>query len=73
VVLVGQLAIGNQRSSSIGEDETIVRLGPGDTFGELALQEHSHRTATVRVQQPSRLLRLSSLDFQRLVVEVVRA
>ena len=73
VVLEGELAVCKHRSSSIGEDETIVRLGPGDTFGELSLLENAHRTATVQVVRACRLLRLASRDFQRLVVEVVGA
>jgi len=73
VVLDGQLAVCKHRSSPSGEDETIVRLGAGDTFGELALLENSHRTATIRALQACRLLRLSSFDFQRQVVEVMGA
>ena len=41
-------------------------LGPGDTFGEIALVLTGQRTATVVARTPMRLLSLSDHDFQRI-------
>lgn len=60
-----------------GEDgEAIQLLGPGDTFGEIALVLTGQRTATVVSRTPMRLLSLAGQDFERIrprVPELERA
>jgi CRP-like cAMP-binding protein len=45
-------------------------LGPGDTFGEIALVLTGQRTATVLARTPMRLLSLAGQDFERIRVRV---
>jgi len=45
-------------------------LGPGDTFGEIALVLTGQRTATVVARTPLRLLSLSGQDFGRIRARV---
>jgi CRP-like cAMP-binding protein len=46
--------------------EEVETLGPGDTFGEIALLLTGQRTATVVARTPMRLLSLSGQDFERI-------
>jgi CRP-like cAMP-binding protein len=50
--------------------ESTPRLGPGDTFGEIAPLLTGQRTATVAARTPMRLLLLSDQDFQRIRARV---
>jgi CRP-like cAMP-binding protein len=45
-------------------------LGPGDTFGEIALLLTGQRTATVEARTPMRLISLSGHDFERIRARV---
>jgi CRP-like cAMP-binding protein len=46
--------------------ETTETLGPGDTFGEIALLLTGERSATVVARTPMQLLSLSGQDFERI-------
>ncbi|MGH2931890.1 MAG: cyclic nucleotide-binding domain-containing protein [Gaiellaceae bacterium] len=54
---------------AVGEDATDT-LGPGDTFGEIALLLTGERSATVVARTPMQLLSLSGQDFQRIRADV---
>jgi hypothetical protein len=47
--------------------EEVRRLGPGSSFGEIALLNHSPRTATVRAVTDTRLVTVRRIDFLRTV------
>jgi CRP/FNR family cyclic AMP-dependent transcriptional regulator len=50
----------------VGRDKVLVRLGPGNMFGEMAfIFDTDQRTATVMTLTPVRLLRLRSEEFSR--------
>ena len=53
-----------------GRDEVTESLGPGDTFGEIALLLTGERSATVVARTPMRLLSLSGQDFERIRAHV---
>jgi CRP-like cAMP-binding protein len=50
--------------------EATQALGPGDTFGEIAVLLTGERTATVVARTPMRMLTLSDQDFQRIRARV---
>jgi CRP-like cAMP-binding protein len=48
----------------------VATFGPGDCFGEIALLDHSVRTATVVAKTPMRVAVVASNDFDRILEEV---
>ena len=50
--------------------EATQTLGPGDTFGEIALLLTGERTASVVARTPMQLLSLSGQDFERIRARV---
>jgi CRP/FNR family cyclic AMP-dependent transcriptional regulator len=49
------------------DGDRVATLGPGDFFGEIALIEHSRRTATVTAQTPVRFFVLTRRAFSALL------
>jgi CRP-like cAMP-binding protein len=64
VVLEGEVEV--LKHSRQSHDHRVAILGPKDTCGEMSLIDVQPRSATVRVLAPSRLLRITSEDFDRL-------
>ncbi len=58
-----------RRTNSSGEQTAIVRLGPGECFGEMALVEMEPRSATVVVTQKATVWSLTNLDLWKLFQE----
>jgi CRP/FNR family transcriptional regulator, cyclic AMP receptor protein len=54
------------RAGESGLNVRMVRLGPGDFFGEMALIEVQPRSMTVTAETPGRLLELTNMDLLRL-------
>ena len=48
----------------------VATLGPGDTFGELALLDHGPRTATVTATTPLKVLVIGAREFAGIIDEV---
>ncbi len=61
---------GNVRISIMageGEEKTLLLLGPGEFFGELALLQEENRLVSARAETVVELLLLTRSDFQALV------
>ena len=58
-----------------GEAEAVIdgnplrTMQPGDWFGEIAIVEQSHRTATVVANSPLTVIAMNAFEFRRLEVE----
>jgi CRP-like cAMP-binding protein len=48
---------------------TLSRLGPGDSFGDIAIIDGGPRSATVRADEPLRTLSLTAWHFKAVLVE----
>ncbi len=64
VVLEGEVEV--MKASRRGRAQRVAILGPSDTLGEMTLIDVQPRSATVRALAPTRLLRISSEDFDSL-------
>lgn len=49
-----------------GDEEVLVILGSADVFGEMAIFDGAHRSATARVAEDAVLLSLAKSDFEEL-------
>ena len=67
VLYKGEVEI--RRTASSGHQVSIVRLGPGECFGEMALVELQPRSATVSVTKKATLYSLTNLDLYKLFRE----
>src|SRR5437588_11276965 len=65
-VIVSGTARTLKRADS-GEEMPLGSLGPGDTFGEIALLEDGDRTATVRASSEVEALKLDQAVFRAVV------
>ena len=54
-------------------DEHVVTLGPGTLVGEMALVEHTPRSASVVAETPVRLLAFDNRSFKELLKEMPKA
>jgi putative peptide zinc metalloprotease protein len=54
-----------------GTERPIRTMGPGESFGELALAEAAPRSATIRAIQDSRLFRIDKPTFDRLLSDSI--
>ncbi len=50
--------------------EDVAELGPGDFFGEIALLEPTHRTATVTATSPMQLIVMFKKEFRSMSGDV---
>ncbi len=65
VVLDGELEV--VKKSRGGGDVRVAVLGPGGWFGEMSILDVQPRSATVRAVAPTRLLRISAEEVDRLL------
>ena len=63
VVKEGKLKVLDDRG---GSEFVLATVGPGDVFGEMSFLDGSPRSATIRVEEPGQVLRLSRSGFLHL-------
>lgn len=82
--LIRKGAVRISRMFAEGDEKTLVVLGPGDMFGEMAIIDGLPRAATARVAEGVELISLRKQDFEslcqsdpalalKLVVNIVRS
>lgn len=64
--LIKQGTIRISKMMAEGDEEVLVVLGSSDVFGEMAIFDGAHRSATARVAEDAILLCLSKTDFEEL-------
>ena len=66
LLLTGQLEVALEAE---GQEQTLTRLGPGSTVGEIALLAGDRRSATVRAATSCELAAISAEGFRRLLAD----
>lgn len=64
--LIRKGAVRISRMFAEGDEKTLVTLGPGDVFGEMAIIDGLPRAATARVAEAVELISLRKKDFEEL-------
>ena len=67
IVESGKVAIFAPDPSRPGEEKSLRIFQPEDVLGEMAIIDHSPRSASARALEPARVLALNEVDFRRLV------
>src|SRR6187455_1867988 len=71
VVLRGEMEV--LKKSKRATEARVALLGPSDWFGEMSIVDIQPRSATVRALAPTRLLRIGSVDLDKLYRHDVKA
>ena len=66
---VAFFVIESGEAEAVADGSTLRTMGPGDWFGEIAIVEQSHRTATVQATSPLTVIAMTSFEFRRLEAE----
>lgn len=65
IILSGEIRF--SKLISEGDERTLLTLGEGESFGEMALLDGGARSVTATIQQDAKLLSLGRKDFQNLL------
>jgi CRP/FNR family transcriptional regulator, cyclic AMP receptor protein len=66
---VAFFVIESGEAEAILDGSSLRTMGPGDWFGEIAIVEQSHRTATVVATSPLTVIAMTAFEFRRLEAE----
>src|SRR5215213_59127 len=66
---VAFFVIESGEAEAIADGSPLRTMGPGDWFGEIAIVEQSHRTATVVATSPLTVIAMTAFEFRRLEAE----
>jgi CRP-like cAMP-binding protein len=66
---VAFFVIESGEAEAVADGSPLRTMGPGDWFGEIAVVEHSQRTATVVATTPLTVIAMTAFEFRRLEAE----
>lgn len=66
---VAFFVIESGEAEAVADGRVLQTMGPGDWFGEIAIVEQSHRTATVLATSPLTVIAMTAFEFRRLEAE----
>jgi CRP-like cAMP-binding protein len=66
---VAFFVIESGEAEAVTDGSPLRTMGPGDWFGEIAIVEQSHRTATVVATSPLMVIAMTAFEFRRLEAE----
>ena len=66
---VAFFVIESGEAEAVADGETLRRMGPHDWFGEIAIVEHTPRTASVVATSPLTVIAMTAFEFRRLQAE----